>query len=136
MIKHIDQMLMIWAVTHGGGAKAETGYRSATVLHTLMVEHGIKLPSKRPQSGVVPDDEIAEKMERAVIKLPKVLKIAVLIRYMGGNDDFVGADKMHISHSNYRMHIDKAHHWIAGYLAQFDDEEHNTGSMVPSGGVY
>lgn len=116
MIKEIDYHLLIWAATYGGGIRGETGYRGATVLHKLMVENGIKLPSKKPCSGVMPDEEIAARVEKAVLSLPDILKICVLIRYLGNNTAEEGGQKMRMASQTFRRNISFSHYAIFGYI--------------------
>lgn len=116
MITHIDNQLAIWAITNGGGAGAETGHRHACVLYNLMRENGSALPPIRRLTDVQPDDEVADRMEKAVIVLPTDLRNPVFMRYMWGYTAEEGGCALNISKHTFRSYISNAHYMIHGYF--------------------
>ena len=93
------------------------GYQRSSVLHRIMTEglQGASIPVPAG-SRCLPADEVAERVEAAVIALPVDLRKIVVITHFGKGTAVQKARQLHLSYDAFRYRLRQARSMLADVL--------------------
>lgn len=116
MIDWIDRRLDAWgawSLEHSIGL----GYPSRTLMHRIQEQGPTGAAIKSYRLDICPPEAV-EEIERAILSLPDNLRHAILIRYLHPHwPTQVCASEVGVSRDGFYQTMERAHHWIAGWLS-------------------